>query len=128
MATSVSVKIPQSLRPVTLRQYKRMWADFHNLKVAPGFLSTQVTTHSFLSFMEYLCQNNQSMSNIFNYMAAIRGFYIMRGLPSTRFRDKHISLFLKSLQIMAPLTPRMHSLIDIDILLSCGAVFSCSFL
>ena len=93
-----------------------MWSDFQAFKVAAGLLTSQVNTHILLAFMEYLHSNAQSKSNISNYMAAIRAFHIIYGLPTHCFRDEHLSLFLKSIQNSAPLTPRRSPLIDIQTL------------
>ena len=49
-------------------------------------------------------------------MAAIRAFHIIYGLSTHCFRDERLSLFLKSIQNSAPLTPRRSSLIDIQTL------------
>ena len=103
-------------RPTTLRQYTRMWSDFQAFRVAAGLLTSQVNTHILLVFMEYLYGNAQSKSNISNYMAAIRAFHIIYGLPTHCFRDERLSLFLKSIQNSAPLTYKMSSLIEIEIL------------
>ena len=84
--------------------------------MAAGLLTSQVNTHIFLAFMEYFHSNAQSKSNISNYMATIKAFYIIYGLSTHCFRDEHLSLFLKSIQNSAPLTRRRSSLIDIQTL------------
>ena len=84
--------------------------------MAAGLLTSQVNTHILLAFMEYLHANARSKSNISNYMAAVRAFHIIYGLSTDCFRDEHLSLFLKSIQNSAPLTPKIQSLIDIDML------------
>ena len=93
-----------------------MWSDFQAFKVAAGLLTSQVNTHILLAFMEYLHSNTHSKSNISNYMAAIRAFHIIYGLSTHCFRDERLSLFLKSIQNSAPLTPRRSTLIDIQTL------------
>ena len=103
-------------RPNTLRHYTRMWSDFQAFKLAAGLLTSQVNTHILLAFMEYLHSNAQSKSNISNYMAAIRACHIIYGLPTQCFRDDRLSLFLKSIQNSAPLTPKRRTLIDIQTL------------
>ena len=85
-------------------------------EVAAGLLTSQVTTHILLTFMEYLHANAQSKSNISNYMAAIRAFHIIYGLSTHCFRDERLSLFPKFIQNSAPLTPRRNFLIDIQTL------------
>ena len=84
--------------------------------VAAGLLLSEVTVHILLAFMEYLSQNNQSKSTICNYMTAIRAFHIIYACDTFSFKDERISWFLKSLQITAPLTPRIHTTLNIEVL------------
>ena len=93
-----------------------MWSDFQAFLVAAGLLTPKVNTHILLAFMEYLYANFQSKSNIANYISAIRAFHIIYGLPTDPFKDECLSLFLKSIQISAPLTLKTQQLIDIDML------------
>ena len=69
-----------------------------------------------LSFMEYLFQNLQSHRNIANYLAALRAYHIIHGLDTAPFKDEHMSLYLKSLKLQAPLAPSRHSPLDIHLL------------
>ena len=57
----------------------------------------------FLFFVEYLHPNSFTDSNISNYLAGIRAFYIIHGLPTDMFRDQSIRLFVKSLESSRPL-------------------------
>ena len=123
LATLASTRLLQGFRPSTLRQYKRMWMDFIAFQVAAGLPSCQVNTQISLSFMEFLHLNSISASHIANYMAALRAFHIVHALTTDPFKDKRISLFLKSLKIQAPFCPSVRSHIDIstleDIRLQC---------
>ena len=116
LATPAADRMVHGFRPNTLRQYTRMWDDFQAFKVAAGLLTSQVNTHILLAFMEYLHSIAQSKSNILNYMAAIRAFHIIYGLSTHCFRDERLSLFLKSIQNSASLTPRRSSFVDIQTL------------
>ena len=86
--------------------------------MAAGLLPSEVTVHILLAFMEYLSQNNQSRSTISNYMTAIRAFHIIYACDTFPFKDERISWFLKSLQITAPLTPRIRTTLNIEVLTS----------
>ena len=66
--------------------------------------------------MEYLHLNQHSKASIANYMAATRAFNIIHGLETTSFRDEHLSLFLRSLTITAPLAPTIHISIGGDVI------------
>ena len=66
--------------------------------------------------MEFLVENKHSISNISNYLAAIRAFHIIHGSNTEPLKDERIQLFLKSLPISAPLTSVNKSISDIDIL------------
>ena len=68
--------------------------------VAAGLLPSQVDVHVLLAFMEYLCQNNFTPSNISNYLARIRAYCVIYNIPTTSFRDE---MFIRSLKINKPL-------------------------
>ena len=95
-----------------------MWSDFQAFKVAAGLLPSEVTVHILLAFIEYLSQNNQSKSTICNYMTAVRAFHIIYACDTFPFKDERISWYLKSLQITAPLTPRIRTTLNIEVLTS----------
>ena len=59
-------------------------------------------------------------------MAAIRAFHIICALDTSSFKDERISLFLKSLQITAPLNPRIRITLDIEVLTSIVSI--CDYL
>ena len=63
--------------------------------------------------MEYLCANNHSKASISNYMAAICAFHIIYALDNHPFKHECMSL-----QITAPLIPRIRTTLDIEILTS----------
>ena len=95
-----------------------MWSDFQAFKVAAGLHPSEVTVHILLAFMEYLIYNNQAKSTISNYMTAIRAFHIIYACDTLPFKDERISWFLKSLQITAPLHPRIRTTLNIEVLTS----------
>ena len=76
--------------------------------------------------MEFLNQNGHSKANIANYMAAVRTLHIIYGLPTESFQDQRIQLYLKALQINAPLNPSTPPTIDVSklhsLLLFCDTV------
>ena len=67
LTTSAFVHLLQSFRPATRKAYNRMFSDFMAFLVAAGLLLSQVDIHVLLAFMEYLCQNKFTPSNISNY-------------------------------------------------------------
>ena len=61
----------QSFRPAIQKAYNRMFSDLMAFLVAALLLPSQVDVHILLAFMEYLCQNKFTPSNISNYLAGI---------------------------------------------------------
>ena len=116
LATLASNRLLDGFRPMTKRQYARMWLDFQAFRVATGLLQQQVDVFILLSFMEYLFQNSQSDQNIANYMSALRAYHIFHGLNTSPFKDERLAMYLKSLRIQAPLTPSRRSLLDVQLL------------
>ena len=116
LVTFASDRLLDGFRPATKRQYARMWLHFQSFKVAAGLSNYQVNVFILLSFMEYLFQNSHSHRNIANYMAAIRAHHILYGLNTAPFRDKRMSLHLKSLKLQASLAPSRRSSVDIYLL------------
>ena len=57
-----------------------------------GSIFYLVTTLALLAFMEFLVQQDFSVSTIVNYMAGIRSYFIVHGLAY--FRDDRFHLFL----------------------------------
>ena len=92
--------------------------NIQSFKVAAWLLPSEENIHILLSFMEYLCTNNYSKGSISNYMAAISTFYIIYTLDTYCFKDERILLFLRSLEITAPLTSRIRTTVDIKLLTS----------
>ena len=68
---------------------------------------SQVNTVIVLAFLEYLYNNCSSPANISNYITGIRAMYIVNGLHTQAFREERLPLFIKSLTINAPLTPKV---------------------
>ena len=113
LATSAAARLLQGFRSSTFKQYTRMWSDFQAFKVAAGLLPSEVTVHILLAIMKYLSQNNQSKSTMSNYMTAIHAFHIIYACDTFPFKDERISWF-QSLQITAPLTPRICTTLNIQ--------------
>ena len=59
----------------------------------PGEINVQLL----LAFLEYLHQNNCTVSNIANYSAAIRALSIIYDLPTECFKHQKIQMFIRSL-------------------------------
>ena len=93
-------------------QYTRMWTDCLLFQVAARLSPCQMKIHVLLSFIE----NKHCKSNITNYLSVIRAFHIIHGLNTNPFKDERIQLFLKSLQIAAPLITVNRPTLDVEIL------------
>ena len=91
-----------------------MFHDFLGFLVADGF---SVYSQPLLAFMESLVKQNCSVSNIVNYMADIRSYFIIHGLNTTPFRDDRLHLFKRSLNYARKFTPRTTIIVDTDFLL-----------
>ena len=71
-----------SFRPATQRTYTRMFQDFMGFLVASGLSLGQVNTYILLAFLEYLHSNALTVTNISNYLAGIRVFFIFICSPN----------------------------------------------
>ena len=94
-----------SFRPATQRTYTRMFQDFMGFLVASGLSLGQVNTYVLLAFLEYLHSNALTVTNISNYLAGIRVFFIQR-----------IQMFVKSLKINRPLLLKTTPVFSIEML------------
>ena len=95
-----------------------MFRDFLGFLVAAGLSVYQVTVVTLLAFMESLVQQEFSVSNIVNYMAGIRSYFIIYGLNTSPFRDERLHLFQKSLKYTRKFVPKTTTIINTDLLLS----------
>ena len=87
-------RLLQSFRPATQKAYNRMFTDFMAFLVAAGLLPSQVDVHILLAFMEYLCQNKFTPSNISNYLAGVRAYCLIYNIPTMAFKDEKIQMFI----------------------------------
>ena len=106
LTTSACARLLQSFRPATRRAYNRMFTDFMAFLVAAGLLPSQVDVNILLAFMEYLCQNKRTPSNISNHLAGVRAYCVIYNIPTSSFKDEKIQMFIKSLKINRPLRSR----------------------
>ena len=97
LTTSACARLLQSFRPATQRAYNRMFTDFMALLVATGLMPSQVDVNILLVFMEYLCQNKLTPSNISNLLAGVRAYCVIYNIPTSSFKDEKIQMFIKSL-------------------------------
>ena len=86
-----------------------MFHDFLGFLVAAGLSIYQVTVVTLLAFMESLVEQDFSVSNVVNYMAGIRSYFIIYGLNTSPFKDQRLQLFQRSLKY----TRRFDLLLDI---------------
>ena len=116
LASDALGRLKHGFRPATLTAYSRMFRDFLAFLLSAGLHFSQVTTIILLAFMEFLHKNGLSQTNISNYMAGIRAMYILHGIDTSPFKDDRLSLFIKSLKINAPFTPKINSMVSIELL------------
>ena len=94
-----------------------MFRDFLGFLVAAGLSIYQVTVVTLLAFMEFLVEQDFSVSNVVNYMAGIRSYFIINGLNTSPFRDQRLQLFQRSLKYTRKFQPKTTLIIDTDLLL-----------
>ena len=99
-----------------MNQYTRMFRDFLYFLEKAQISPFQVTTVIILAFMEHLHHKGLSHANISNHMAAIRAMFIVYGLNTAPFKDERLPLFIKSLNINAPLSLRGQKIITTHML------------
>ena len=116
LATGACSRLLHSFRPATQRTYSRMFSDFLGFLVASGLSLDKVNIYVLLAFMEYLHSNHATPSNISNYLAGVRAFFIIYDLPTHIFRDQKIQMFVKSLQINRPLAIKSNPVFSVDML------------
>ena len=124
----------------------RMFRDFLGFLVAAGLSLHQVTVLTLLACMESLVDQNFTVSNIVNYMAGIRSYFIIYGLNTSPFRDERLHLFQRSLKYTRRFSPKRcllliliscsvfylyltlcNSLLSIELYISCPSSPSCVF-
>ena len=91
-----------------------MFRDFLSFLVVAGLSVYQVTVVTLLAFMESLVEQEFSVSNIVNYMAGIRSYFIIYGLNTSPFRDERLHLFQKSLKYTRKFVPKTTTIILIS--------------
>ena len=116
LALDALARLKLGFRPATLNAYTRIFRDFLAFLVSAGLHISQVNTVLVLAFMEFLSKNGSSPANISNYLAGIRALHIVYGLDTKASRDDRLPLFVKSLKINAPLSPKPLNLISVQLL------------
>ena len=93
-----------------------MFGLFLAFLVALDLSLPQVATMHVLAFMEYLLQHGMSASNIINHITATRTMLIIYNCDTAAFRDQRIPLFIKSVKIKRIFQPKLHFVIDEEVL------------
>ena len=93
-----------------------MFSDYMTFLVVSGLHSGEVNVQLLLAFLEYLYENNYTVSNITNYLAAIRAVSIIYDLPTECFKNQKIQMLIRSLKLNRPLTLRSQSVLDENML------------
>ena len=76
----------------------------------------QVNVFSLLCFLECLQFNGVKHTQMANYLSAIRSKFLIFGLDVTCFTDPRLKLYQRAIQLHAPLTVKLHKIIDIPLL------------
>ena len=76
----------------------------------------QVNTLTLLSFLEFLNFNAVRHSQMTNYLSAIKAKFICLGLPQKIFQDHRLKYYFKSVQMVAPMSLKLQTIIDIPTL------------
>ena len=116
LTTRALARLQYSFRPSTKNAYFRMWKDFQAFLVVAELTLSQVNHFVLLAFMQYLSENSFTPSNISNYMAGVRAYFVINSLDTQAFRHEQIAMFHKSLKLNRSLAPRKSTLIDINLL------------
>ena len=109
--------------PSTKKSYIRMFADFMISLVLVGLLPSQVNVHHLLTFMEYLCQN-QNFSCKYLELSGWPPSLLCYSLSSAPFTDKKIKMCDRSLKINRPLVVKNTSVFTYFMLVEILAVTS----
>ena len=88
----------------------------------------QVNVNVLLAFLECLVYSGTKYSQLLNYLSAIKTFSLMYDVSIPDIKHSKISLFLKSIQKTAPLSVKLHHLIDIPLLNSIVSTCQLTFL
>ena len=116
LATRVYDRLWVYFGPATQRTYTRMFQDFMGFLVASGLSLGQVNIYVLLAFLEYLHSNAPTVTNISNYLADIRVFFILYAFPIDLFKDQRIQMFVKSLKINRPLHLKTTPVFSVEML------------
>ena len=114
LASRACARLQTSYHPATKQNYDEMFKDFLTFLVPAGLILSQVDTIQLLAFMEFLCQNGLSPSNINNYLAAVRANLVICGLSTAFINCDRIHLFLRAMKINRPLSLKilLHSILQ----------------
>ena len=116
LATFAQRRIDTAFATSTARAYYAKFRlfvaflSFHQLSIY------QVDVFLLLAFFKFLHLNSFKVSNILNHSSAIKSKFALLGLNVAPFDNHRIHCFFKALQKHSPLTVRMKSIIDTQLL------------
>ena len=116
LSKSAFSRVPLALAQSTNRAYGKMFRTYLAFLVFVGILPFKVNEAIFLAFMECLMVNKVSHVQIQNYVSAIRHFSLTYNLPVKFLQHHNVKMYLKSLKKNAPLSVKLHNIIDSPLL------------
>ena len=125
LSSSAHSRLPLALAQSTRRAYHSMFRMFLAFLVFNQLPLAQVNVNVLLAFLECLVYSGTKYSQLLNYLSAIKTFSLIYDLNIPDTKHSKIGLFLKSIQKTAPLSVKLHHLIDVPLLKS--IVSTCDF-
>ena len=116
LATGAHKRLDAALASSTARTYQATFRIFLAFLIFHNVQLRQVNVNILLAFLEFLHVNGKSYSMIQNCVSALKFKFITVGCSIEIFQDQKVSYFIKSLQRNAPLSVRMKSIVDIELL------------
>ena len=116
-----------ALADSTTRAYSTMFRLYLAFMIFSKSSPNQVNLEAILAFLEFLVTDHVKVSQIRNYISAIKHYSIRFDLPFTLWNHEKVNLFVKSLQKTAIFKVRLPKVIDVklleNIILKCESTF-----
>ena len=113
LATS---RLSQAFCESTKRAYAALFRVFLAFVTFMSWELNQVNVFNLLCFLECLHFNGVKVSQMANYLSAIKSTFIIYGLDVSCFTDQRLKLYQRAVQIHAPLAVKLNKIIDIALL------------
>ena len=113
LATS---RLSQAFCESTKRAYAALFRVFLAFVTFMSWELNQVNVFNLLCFLECLHFNGVKVSQMANYLSAIKSTFTIYGLDVSCFTDQRLKLYQRAVQIHAPLSVKLNKIIDIALL------------